>query len=229
MKDYLLQIKIKNAPMMNIMRLNGIESASELCRASGVSQGPIGDFLNLKEVPLMQTGEWKPSVLKLAEFLKVLPDMLFPEQHITKALKTNKLEGEVSVEDIGCLIDSSGVVTDQLGEAIASEAENDTLDKLESCLGTLATRERKVLEKRFGVNQKPEDAEEVLSKEFKEVNLSHYPYSISEKRIKNKSDTGKYVKTYKEVGDDFSVTGDRIRAIESKAFRKLRHRMLVVK
>tara|TARA_R110002051_G_scaffold162591_1_gene234212 strand:+ start:380 stop:1123 length:744 start_codon:yes stop_codon:yes gene_type:complete len=231
MKDYLLQIKIKNAPMMNMMRLNGIESAAELSRLSGASQTTIGDYLNLKEIPIKQTGEWKPAVLKIADVLKVLPDMLFPEQHITKALKTNKVEGQVSFEDIGYLIDSRDIFVDQLSEAIADEAENDTLDRLEECLGTLAIREQKVLAKRFGMDQKKneqEEKKEKLSKNFKEVNLEHYPYSFSERGINDEERTqhkfgkGSNVKTYDEVGKDFSISRGRVRQIEQKALRKLR-------
>ena len=228
MKDYLLQIKIKNAPMMNMMRLSGVETAAELSRLAGVTQSVIGRYLNLKEIPIRVTGEWKPSVMKIADALRVLPDMLFPEKHITKALKTNKLEGQVSFEDVSNLIDSSDVFVDRLGEAIASEAENDTLDRLEQSLGTISNRERIVLEKRFGVNQKQEEKKEKLSKKFKEVNLKHYPYSLSERglshseRIQNQRGEGEGM-TCGEVGDYFCISSTRVQQIEKKALKKMQH------
>ena len=188
MKDYLIQIKIKNAPMMNMMRANGIETAAQLSRLADVTQGVIGNYLNLKEVPISKTtGVWRPSVLKIAKALKVLPDMLFPERHITKALKTNKVEGQVSFDDIGNLIDSCDVFVDRLSESITDEAKEDTLDRLDKCLEKLSIREQKVLKKRFGIG------------------IENTPLN------------------YDEIGQDFSVTRERIRQIERSAFRKLRH------
>jgi len=204
MKDYLLQIKIKNAPMMNMMRLNGIESAAELHRASGVCQTAIGSYLNLKEIPINEkSGRWKPSILKIAAVLKVLPEMLFPERHITKALKTNKMEGQVSFEDIGNLIDSSEIFVDRLSESIADEAKEDALDMLEECLGTLTVREQKILKKRFGI---------------KSIFRNHK----SEDKPPDGSDGGM---TYDSIGKDFCISMERTRQIGAKALRKLRNRI----
>lgn len=178
--------------MMNMMRASGIETAAQLSRLADVTQGLIGGYLNLKEVPISKTtGMWRPSVLKIAESLKVLPDMLFPERHTTKALKTNKVEGQVSFDDIGNLIDSCDVFVDRLSESIADEAKEDTLDRLDKCLKKLSIREQKVLKKRFGIDRGSEDKKEKM--------------------------------TLEEVGQDFSVSRNRIRQIECSAFRKLRH------
>jgi len=212
MKDYLIQIKIKNAPMMNMMRANGIETAAELHRASGVCQTAIGNYLNLKEIPINEnSGRWKPSILKIAAALKVLPEMLFPERHITKALKTNKVEGQVSFEDIGNLIDSSEISVDRLSESITDGAHEDVLDMLEECLGTLTVREQKVLKKRFGIK-------------------SIFRNRASEDKPGKGSHGGM---TYEEVGEDFSIsiipgnriklTAERVRQIEARALRKMRH------
>ena len=153
MKDYVLQIKIKNAPMLNIMRAHGINTAAELHRASGVCQGSIGNLLNLKQAPINKSGRWSEPVLKIAEYLRVTPDMLFPEQHLTKALKRNTIEGEVTFEEMGQLVSTAGI--NYISESIENETRNERLDKLEECLGTLAAREREILEMRFGINRYP--------------------------------------------------------------------------
>jgi RNA polymerase sigma factor (sigma-70 family) len=186
MKDYLLQIKIKNAPMMNMMRANGLDTGADLSRLSNVSEGEIGLYLNLKKVPIKKSGEWRISVLKIADSLRVLPDMLFPKQHITKALQTNQVEGQVSFEDIGHLIDSCDVFVDRLSESITDEAREDALDMLDECLGTLAIREEKVLKRRFGIG------------------IYSTPLNLD------------------EVAQNFSISRERVRQIEKKAFRKLR-------
>jgi RNA polymerase sigma factor (sigma-70 family) len=187
MKDYLLQIKIKNAPMMNMMRANGLDTGADLSRLSNVSEGEIGLYLNLKKVPIKKSGEWRISVLKIADSLRVLPDMLFPKQHITKALQTNQVEGQVSFEDIGHLIDSCDVFVDRLSESITDEAREDALDMLDECLGTLAIREEKVLKRRFGIG------------------IYSTPLNLD------------------EVAQNFSISRERVRQIEAKALRKLRH------
>jgi len=187
MKDYLLQIKIKNGPMMSMIRANGMETAAELSRAAGISSSTIGLYLNLKKTPITLYGRWSDSVLKIAKCLKVPPEMLFPEQHLTKALKRNTIEGEVTLEEMGELVSTAGI--NYISEEIEKDAQDELHDKLEKYLGALPSRERKILEKRFGINQEG-------------------------------SEGGK---TYDQVAEDFSVTRERIRQIEKKALRRLRH------
>ena len=62
MKDYLLQIRIKNAPLSRMMKANGIETAAELSRVSLISEQTIGHYLNLKTAPIDKRGRWKESI-----------------------------------------------------------------------------------------------------------------------------------------------------------------------
>lgn len=227
-KDYLLQIKIKNAPMMQIMKANNIETASALGRVTGLSPSVIGEYLNLKTPPINIRGEWRTAVLTMAKSLRVPPEMLFPEQHLTKALKRNKIEGEVTFVEMGKFISQTG--RNYLSEMVEKDNEDtqdELLDILEKGLKKLPIRERKVLEKRYGINQKEEVLSEVLSKDFKEVNLMQFPYSIKEKTITNgyrrkSNQKPGDLRTLKSIGEDFSVTTERVRQMESKALRKLR-------
>jgi len=188
MKDYLLQIKIKNGPMMGIMRANNMDTAAELSRKTGVTQTIVGKYLNLQSIPFDTAGRWKETVVRISEFLKVPPEMLFPEQHLTKALKDNVIEGEVSLEEMKELVSTAGV--DQISETIQKDSQDELHDRLERGWESLHPRERRVLELRFGINQEAEKDQ------------TH---------------------TYGEVGEGLGVTGDRIRQIEAKALRKLRH------
>ena len=198
MKDYLLQIKIKNGPMMAIMRANNIETAAELSRSTGVTQTIVGKYLNLQSIPFDIAGRWKETVVRIAEFLKVPPEMLFPEQHLTKALKRNTIEGEVTLEEMKELVSTAGI--NHISETIQKDSQDELHDRLERGWESLHPRERKVLEWRFGINKVAEE----------------------EKTVKKKKKDST-IKTYAEVGEMFSVTGDRIRQIEAKALRKLRH------
>ena len=217
MKDYLLQIKIKNGPMMSIMRANNMDTAAELSRKTGVTQTIVGKYLNLQSIPFDIAGRWKETVVRISEFLKVPPEMLFPEQHLTKALKTNTIEGEVSLGEMKELVSTAGI--EQISETIQKDSQDELHDRLERGWGSLLSRERKILELRFGINQ---GAEEDLSKDFKEIDLLQYPYKIEEKTVKKKKKDST-IKSYAEVGEMFSITGDRIRQIEAKALRKLKH------
>ncbi len=45
--DYTLRLTVKNSHLLRLMRMKGHETAAQLSRASGVSQGDIGGLMNL--------------------------------------------------------------------------------------------------------------------------------------------------------------------------------------
>lgn len=149
--DYVMQFKIKNAPMLRIMRINGMETAADLSRATGLNQSTIGDYLNLKRSALTLRGGWRLSVLKIAETLKVIPEMLFPEQHYATPLEKNSAEIELSSNDVYALMGKSyeDSLEDQLLEAQEYVGPEELLD-------TLGPREKKVIEYYYGINSMKE-------------------------------------------------------------------------
>ena len=153
MKDYLLQIKIKNAPMMELMRLQGYENAAELSRASGVQQTTIGNYLNLKMAPWSSArNEWKISIVKLADCLKVPIESLFPAQHLEKCLPKNSIEAEIDLKELEQL--SQGKLEPSIEDRLLEESQINILD---AALDTLLDREKKVLKMRHGIGY-PEPA-----------------------------------------------------------------------
>ena len=153
MKDYLLQIKIKNAPMMELMRLHGYENAAELSRASGVQQTTIGNYLNLKMAPWSSArNEWKISIVKLADCLKVPIESLFPAQHLEKCLPKNSIEAEIDLKELEQL--SQGKLEPSIEDRLLEESQINILD---ATLDTLLDREKKVLKMRHGIGY-PEPA-----------------------------------------------------------------------
>jgi hypothetical protein len=147
-KDYILQVKVKNGPMLNCMRANGLETAADLSRLCGVGQFTIGTYLNLLAVPLSKTGGWKKSIAIIATALKVTPEILFPPQHIEKALATNKAEAEVSLQEIGVLTGEESHEKNLLEYM----REEETHRRLEWGLHTISPRCAKVLRLRFGLD-----------------------------------------------------------------------------
>jgi len=119
---------------------------------------------------------------------EIAKKMMLPIDKVRKVLKIAKepisLETPIGEEEnshLGDFIEDKKVLS-----PIDSVVKKNLKDQTLKVLSTLATREEKVLRKRFGIGL---DSEHTLE----------------------------------EVGQDFSVTRERIRHIEAKALRKLRH------
>jgi RNA polymerase primary sigma factor len=119
---------------------------------------------------------------------EIAAKMSLPVDKVRKVLKIAKepisLETPIGEEEnshLGDFIEDKKVLS-----PIDSVVKKDLKEQTMKVLGTLASREEKVLRKRFGIGL---DSEHTLE----------------------------------EVGQDFAVTRERIRQIEAKALRKLRH------
>jgi len=119
---------------------------------------------------------------------EIAEKMSMPVEKVRKVLKIAKepisLETPIGEEEdshLGDFIEDKKVMS-----PIDSVVRTNLKEQTASVLSTLATREEKVVRKRFGIGM---DSEHTLE----------------------------------EVGQDFEVTRERIRQIESKALRKLRH------
>ena len=164
-KDYRIQIKVKNAPMLRMMESEGFKNAAELYRSCGVNQCQIGRYLSLLDSPLKIDGiTWKVSALKIAGTLNCEPDNLFPVQHIEKPLRRNKAEFDASLEEFEQL---SGFTKPYLLEenVYREELADITLDSLQ-CLDS---RHQKVIRDRFGLDGE----EKTLIKIADELGVTH--------------------------------------------------------
>ena len=178
MNDYRLEVKVRNANILRLMESRGIESVSELCRNAGTDNGAFGDVINLKRSPVNKKGEWTPCVLKVCEYLFVMPTDLFSQEQMTP-LKTNKGIVDIGFEDISRMLD------DPSQDPSLRLERQDILGAVGTVLEELTERERKIINLRFGIDGK-------------EHNLL-------------------------EVANIFGVTRERVRQIEAKALRKMRH------
>lgn len=183
MKDYNITVKVRNNYLLSAMRADGIETAAELSRKSGVGQSSIGVYLNLKEAPIKRkTGEWRDNIIKISETLRTLPEDLFPPQHIEKALPFNRAEIEMDPSELSQLSgadnrtpellfsykEASDIVSEQLDKLpprkkrviIEHMIEGRTFEAIGADLGISRSRTAQVLAsgmrilKRFGVSEK---------------------------------------------------------------------------
>jgi len=176
MKEYNVQLTVRNNCLLTFMRERGINTAAELSRATGVGQQVIGEYLNLKTAPMRITGVSKP-VQKLCNFFCCEPEDLFPTENFYSPLAKNKAEVVLSIDEVTAI--TSGEGAHSLLENMEKSAA------IEGALNTLTDRQRKVLTLRMGIEGKEH--------------------------------------TLREVGDVLGVTAVRVREIEQKALRRLRH------
>lgn len=165
-KDYIVELKVKNGPLLRAMRRAGHYTTAEFSRATGVTQSAIGGYLNLKRTPIHgKTGAWLPAVVRMSEYFRCLPEDLFPPQHITQILTKNIAEFEMTLEEVKELPSSARhLIENQTPESVAIEKEINSA--LSEGLKTLSSCEREILERRFGLNDYEPQTVGQISKVF---------------------------------------------------------------
>jgi len=129
MKDYSVEIKVKNNYLLTAMKERGYETAAQLSRASGVAQTEIGKMLNLKVAPINKVGRVVVSVQRLADFLMVDIEDMFPPQNILNPLEVNKTKIELNMSEMMSSNLLENKAQDQL--LIAEEAKMQIYDALD--------------------------------------------------------------------------------------------------
>ena len=198
MKDYRIEIKVKNNVLYTLMKKRGIENPSQLSRLSGVGLPTVYNYMNLKDIPYtrqgrgadvkLAKGEFIPTVLKLAEFLSVTPYEMFPLQHLDRPLLTNKAESELSFEEITQYILPGGdkpLLEDGLYSPEQKVYEEERHDAISEVLKTLTKKEEAALRGHFGLDTPG--------------------------------------KSLREIGEGQGTSSESVRLTVKRAIRKLRH------
>ena len=161
MKDYVLEIKVKNNYMMTKMRERGIDTAAELARRTGLTQPAVSVLLTLKVAALTKRGKWRPSLLKLAKFFNCLPEELVPPQHLEESLSRNTTTLEVGRADLKKI--ASWAMQDKaVVDPLLLLAQGEAVEGVQTALGHLKPRERHVVAMRFGLDgESPATLDEV--------------------------------------------------------------------
>jgi hypothetical protein len=148
-KDYEVQVKVKNGPMLRAMRAAGYDTAWSLHRATGISYPIVINFLALKKPPIRKNGEIASTAQRVADHLGLTVWDLFPEQHLERALPKNTASFEADLTEVENFLLSAqeGKLPDQL--VIEQEAKASLNNIIAE---TLTDREAAILEDYYGLN-----------------------------------------------------------------------------
>lgn len=161
--DYLLKIKILNNRIVKLMRQINIDSVFELSCKANINQTLLYELINMKISPFRyQSSDWRPCVLKLADFFGVLPEEMFNYQQLNEPLTTNKSERSIGLEGILNILNHKD---DQLLPDANLEIEERNKLLYESLKG-LTHREEKILRLRFDIDGDGEYTLEDIAKKF---------------------------------------------------------------
>jgi len=215
MKDYRIEVRVKNNILYKLMKGKGIETVAELSRLCGVSLPLLYNYMNLKKIPYSnekqaKEGEFKKSILKLAEYLEVTPYEMFPIQHLDKPLLTNKAESEMTFEEITQYIlpdSDKPLLEDGLFEPEHKVFENEKSDAISEMLKTLTKNEEAALRLYYGL-----DGPELPMSE------------IGEHLQRVVSGSGRNGKEYKYQNEK-GLTTERVSQIIKKGERKMRSKL----
>ena len=100
MKDYRVEIKVKNNLLASAMDRKGITSAAELSRQSGITYNQACRYLNLQESIYDFRGEYRQCFMRLCDFFNLMPHQLYPEAQMGEPLKTNKKTIEADAHEL---------------------------------------------------------------------------------------------------------------------------------
>ena len=164
MKDYRVEVKVKNNYLFKLMQSYGLSNAAELSRASGVTQTAIGKILNLKAPALTKTGKSTATAQTLCDFFSCSVYDLFPPQHINDPLQTNSGSIEANMAELT----SSNLLAGGT-DPLQIVSDGDAVDLVAAAVGKLTSREKTIVDARFGLDG---EEEKTLAQLGKELNIS---------------------------------------------------------
>jgi len=159
MKDYHVEIKVKNNLLYQAMIENGINNAAELSRLVGLCPGNCGDALNLKIPLYTKSGEVRTIWRQLSKVLHRLPEDLIPKTHWHEGMKKNTGTFEAPLDDLTYL--TGPKAPDQL------VFEGEKQDAVNQLIKTLKPREELAIRMRYGLGGEAPKTYQEIADHFK--------------------------------------------------------------
>ena len=150
---YRVRVSVRNNLILQRIEAAGHDSISAFSRSSGINLNTIHQLLAMKISPVLAAnGEWRPSVQKLAEELRCLPEDLFTDVQRTSKLERAFIERTMSEEQVQALAQSGlGQITD--GRPDVALMRKEAAEILSAQLGRLlAPREQKAVRLYFDLD-----------------------------------------------------------------------------
>ena len=154
MKDYRIEVKIKNNLLWQAMQSKGIKNAAHLSRETGVTQTVVGRYLNLVEKVYDRQGNYKESFQKICDYFNMMPAELYPEERMIEPLENNKRVIEANAAELLQLGSRESDPTEVIRLEQRAEAAHKLLD-------LLSEREALVVNLRSGMDGDPHTLEEI--------------------------------------------------------------------
>ncbi len=149
-KDYLIQIKIKNNYFLTLMEEAGFKNVRQLCLAHGLSLSAVGHVAGLKLSVINTRGKIRPVYIRLSEIFGCLPEDIAPPQHYGKALSKNSGDVKVSLQEMSTLLPGFMETVPKLPDYYIEQ--EDFLETLSKLLGELKPRDRLIIKRRYGLD-----------------------------------------------------------------------------
>ena len=164
MKDYQITITIKNNYLLSLMRIRRITTAVELADVTGAARSAIYDYLSLKRSPLLPNGDWSNNVIKIAEYFHVMPQSLFPPQHIHNVLESNKATKEISADEIDVYLSSDEAQTLAL-QHFDPAAKSKAIVGMHKAMDKLPPRYKRIIKSYYGIDGDKKTIHEIADEE----------------------------------------------------------------
>jgi RNA polymerase sigma factor (sigma-70 family) len=143
MKDYRVEIAVKNNRILTYMEQMGFDSIAEFCRHTKLSQTWVGQMINFKRKAVYDNGEWKPEAIRVANALACEPSDLWTEEQRNAALDNNKKALFIAEEEMSKIIEHNQE-TDMLFKECS--------DTIANILLTLKPIEQTTIQMRYGLS-----------------------------------------------------------------------------
>lgn len=145
-KEFRVEVRVKNNLLYKAMERAGFYTVSAFSDACGVQQTIIGEYLNMKKAPMTSAGAWRASAMHMADYLRVLPEDLFPARYIQDVLAQNKIVREYSADEIATVM----LATQETPERLM--IRSDAIAKIDNAMSVLPPRHRAALRMCYGLD-----------------------------------------------------------------------------
>lgn len=154
MKEYRVQVTVKNNLLLNAIEKAGYKSISDFCEGAGLRSNQVGNLINLKSSPILNNGEFSTVAKKILDFLCALPEDLWTEEQLFMKLETNKGYMHLDKQQMDAL--SYGEKPQDTPELEDLVMRKELQAKVQELVGMLTPKAQLVLKLRFGMNDQQE-------------------------------------------------------------------------